>query len=174
MYGIRSLMKDTVSILKSDGSRVGPYQSVVTPSAITIMENVVDVDEGDHVLRQIPSGKEEVYLVLSADYSPGIGSIPPSYKLRVRKTTAISPEYPMPKSTTININNSTGVQVGDYNTQHIQAVFDGLIQEIEKSSASAEEKAEAKGRLSAFLSHPVVATVIGSAASALLGSLGAV
>lgn len=174
MSGLRRLMRDTVFIVKPDGSKIGPYQSAVTPDSITIMERAIDVDEGDHVIRPIPSGKEEVYLVLSADYHPGLGSIPPSYTLRVRKTTAILSEHPMSKSTTINIHNSTGIQVGDYNTQHIQATFNELIQKIEQSSASPEEKAEAKGRLSAFLSHPVVAAVMGSAASALLGSLAAV
>jgi hypothetical protein len=134
------------------------------------MEKSIDVDEGDNVVRLIPSGKEELYLILSADYSHGLQSIPPSYTLKVRRTTAL--RQPEMKSTTINIHNSTGIQVGDYNTQHIQATFNELIQQIEQSSASSAEKTEAKSRLAAFLEHPLVGSVLGSAADALLGTLG--
>lgn len=174
MSAFRRLMKDTVLIVKPDGQRLGPYQASVSADAITIMEKSIDVNEGDHVARAIPSGKEEIYLVLSADYSHGLHSIPPSYSLKVRKTTALSGRSAPMKSTTINIHNSTGVQVGDYNTQHIEATFNELIQRIEQSSASPAEKTEAKGRLAAFLEHPLVSSVLGGAAGSVLGALGGV
>lgn len=136
------------------------------------MEKEIDVDENDSVARPIPSGKEELYLVLSADYRQGLRTIPPHYVLKVRKTTALQTRQAEIKSTTININNSTGVQVGNYNTQHIQATFYELIQKIEQCPASPEEKAEAKSRLAAFLAHPLVGSVLGSAAGAVLGALG--
>ena len=69
MSAFRSLMKDSVYVVKNDGRRLGPYQSAVSSNSITIMEDEIDVDEGDHVARLIPSGKEEIYLVLSADFS---------------------------------------------------------------------------------------------------------
>lgn len=171
---LKSLMKDRVIIVKPDGRRLGPYQASVSSGSITIMEKAIDVDEGDHVARPIPSGKEELYLVLSADYSQGLHSIPPSYTLKVRKTTALSTRPAEMKSTTINIHNSNGIQVGDYNTQHLQATFNELIQRIEQSSASSAEKAEATSRLAAFLKHPLVVSVLGSAAGAVLGAIGGV
>ncbi len=171
MASLRSLMKDSVLIVKSDGRRLGPYQATVSSDSITIMEKAIDVDEGDHVARPIPSGKEELYLVLSADYSHGLHSIPPHYTLKVRKTTALPGGHAGMKSTTINIHNSTGVQVGDYNTQHIQATFNELVQQIDRSTASPAEKAEAKNRLAAFLEHPLVTSLLGSAASAVLGAI---
>lgn len=173
MTSLRKLLKDTIHIVKPDGRRLGPYQAAISPDSITIMERSLDVDEGDKVARLIPSGKEEIYLVLSADYSHGLLSIPPSYTLKVQKNTALATGSHNTKSTTININNSTGIQVGDYNTQHIQATFDELIQQIEQSLASPAEKAEAKSRLVAFLKHPLVTTILGSAATVLLGTLGA-
>lgn len=75
------------------------------------------------------------------------------------------------KSTTININNSTGIQVGDYNTQHIQAIFNELVEKIDHSTASPAEKAEAKSRLAAFLEHPLITSLLGSAASAVLSTV---
>lgn len=171
MVGFGSLARDEVFIVKTDGERIGPYKASVSPNSITIFEKAINVDEGDHVVRKIPNGKEEHYLVLSADYSPGLTAIPDHYSLKVRKTTALTTAQYEAKSTTVNIHNSTGFQVGDYNTQSIQATFNELIQQIDKSSASSEEKAEAKGRLATFLQHPLVSSVLGSAGGAVLGSL---
>lgn len=172
MSAFRSLLKDTVFIVKPTGQRLGPYKAAVSPGSITIMEKSMDVDEGDHVAREIPSGKEELYLILSADYSQGLQSIPPSYTLMVRKTTTLSAKPPSVKSTTINILNSTGVQVGDYNAQQIQATFNELVARIDQSEGTPAEKAEAKSRLAAFLQHPLVTSVLGGAAGAVLGALG--
>ena len=172
MSAFQSLMKDSVYIIKPDGRRLGPYQSAVSSDSVTILENAIDVDEGDHVARLIPSGKEEIYLVLSADFSHGLRSIPSSYILKVRKTTVLSSRPPTVKPTTINIHNSTGVQVGDYNTQHIQATFKELIQKIEQSSGTYAQKTEAKSRLTAFLEHPLVGAVLGGTASAVIGAIG--
>jgi hypothetical protein len=171
MRAFQNLLKDTVHIVKPDGKKIGPYKASVSSSSITIMEKSLDVDEGDHVSRHLPSGKEETYLVISADYSPGLSSIPPHYSLKVRKTTAIVNSASSMRSTTINIHNSTGIQVGDYNTQQIQAIFNELVQKIESSSGSASEKAEAKGRLEAFLEHPLVSSILGSAAGVVLSAL---
>ncbi len=172
MSPFRNPLKDTVFVVKADGQRLGPFKAAVSSNSIKIMEKLIDVDEGDHVARIIPSGKEEHYLILSADYSHGLHPIPPSYTLKVRKTTALAAKPVGLKSTTINIHNSTGVQVGDYNTQHIQATFNELIQRIDQSSASDGEKTDAKGRLAAFLEHPLVSSVLGGATGAILGALG--
>ncbi len=169
MSPFRSLLNDTVFIVKSNGHRLGPFKAAVSADSITIMEKAIDVDEGDHVAREIPSGKEEIYLILSADYSHGLRSIPPSYTLKVRKTTALPARSVDAKSTTINIHNSTGVQVGDYNTQQIQATFNEIVERIDRSSGSPEAKAEAKGRLAAFLQHPLVTSVLGAMAGSVLG-----
>lgn len=166
MSAFRNLMKDSVSILKSDGRRFGPYEAAVTPNSIVIMERSLDVDEGDHIIRPIPSGKEEMYLVLSADFSQGLRTNPSCYILKVHKTTALSMSHP-PRNTTINIHGSTGFQVGDHNTQNIQAAFTELIQRIEDSVAPPEQKADAKNRLAAFISHPLVTSVLGGAAGSL-------
>ena len=49
MASLRSLLKDTVLIVKPDGRRLGPYQAAVSSDSITIMEKSINVDEGDHV-----------------------------------------------------------------------------------------------------------------------------
>lgn len=70
----------------------------------------------------------------------------------------------------IVIQHSTGFQVGDHNSQSIS--INQILRGIEEADAPAEAKEEAKGRLRALLEHPLVNTVLGAAASAILGSLG--
>ncbi|EOP3659670.1 hypothetical protein OP161_RS05645, partial [Escherichia coli] len=63
-------------------------------------------------------------------------------------------------------------QVGNGNTQNIHNVFNQLLQQIEKSSASDEEKQEAKKRLAKFLEHPLVGSIVGGLAGSLPGLMG--
>ncbi|MBA3023420.1 MAG: hypothetical protein FP821_05925 [Sideroxydans sp.] len=64
---------------------------------------------------------------------------------------------------TININGSSNFQVGHGNTQEIQAGVSILLNAIEKSDASPQQKEEAKTLLRKFLEHPLVSAVAGGA-----------
>lgn len=171
MNPFRSLQNDTVFIEKSDGTRIGPFKTAVARDSATIFDGSIDVVEGDTLIRPLPSGREESFVIVSADFSQGLHSIPAHYSLKLRKTTAIS-EKPSTKQTTIHINNSTGIQVGDNNVLNIQNALNELIQKIESSDGSAQEKAQAKSRLSEFLSHPLVTSILGGVAGSLSGLLG--
>lgn len=63
-------------------------------------------------------------------------------------------------------------QVGNGNTQNIHHVFNQLLQQIDESTASDEEKQEAKSRLSKFLAHPLVGSIVGGLAGSLPGLIG--
>ena len=65
----------------------------------------------------------------------------------------------------INFHGSSNVQIGDHNTQNIINVFNDLIQKIESSSASEEEKNTAKSLLGEFLKHPLVTSIVGAVLS---------
>lgn len=70
------------------------------------------------------------------------------------------------------IQNSTGFQIGDHNSQQNIAVFiEKLIQGIEAADATPKEKAQAKGRLRALLEHPLVSAIVGAGVTALVDSL---
>jgi hypothetical protein len=73
--------------------------------------------------------------------------------------------------TNISINNSQGFQVGDHNTQNMVDAFKQIIERIEKSSGTSEEKEEAKSRLSHFLRHPLTSAVVGKAVEGAIGLL---
>ncbi len=63
-------------------------------------------------------------------------------------------------------------QIGNNNIMNIENMLLNLVEQIEKSDASEEEKKEAKSKLKAFLEHPLVNTIIGVAAGAALSKVG--
>ncbi len=69
------------------------------------------------------------------------------------------------------VNASGATQIGNNNTQSIENLFVSLVDQIENSSGTEEEKKEAKNRLRSFLEHPLVVKLLGAAATAALTSL---
>lgn len=162
---LRSLQRDKVFIEKADGSRTGPHKATVSQNTAIISDDQLDVNDGEKLIRPLPNGKEEVYLILNAEFSPGLASIPAHFNLTLQKATAV--QASPARQTTVNIHNSSGIQVGDHNVVNIQNALNELVQRIESSTAPHEQKAEAKGRLAALLEHPLVSAVLGGVVSGI-------
>nr|WP_320116177.1 hypothetical protein [uncultured Desulfuromonas sp.] len=64
-------------------------------------------------------------------------------------------------------------QFGNNNTQNIENVFTTIIEQIDQADASDVEKQEVKGRLKAFLEHPLTNTALGLS-PAVIQALGGV
>ena len=73
-------------------------------------------------------------------------------------------------SVIINGNNAN-VQIGNDNVQNISNVFKFMIEQIDKSNATKDEKRGAKEYLKKFIEHPLVNTILGTAGSALTNLL---
>ncbi len=173
MNPFASLQNDTVYIEKPSGDRSGPYKTAIVSKngfSASIFEATLEVEEGWRLIRPLPNGKEEPFTILEANYSPGLHTIPPHWTLKLRKESSLATgQRPAP---TINITNSSGIQIGDHNVQQIANSFIGLIENIESSSASSQEKNEAKGVLRRALENPTVAAVLGGAVAGVLALLG--
>jgi hypothetical protein len=118
----------------------------------------------------LPNGKEELFTILEANYSPGLHSIPSHWTLQLKKDSSLAAG---PRAATrINIDNSSGIQIGDHNVQHIANSFVGLVERIEASNTSAQDKAQAKGLLRDVLENPTVTAILGSATAGILALLG--
>ncbi|MFA5171723.1 MAG: RIP homotypic interaction motif-containing protein [Sulfuriferula sp.] len=175
MNPFASLQNDTVYIENNTGTRSAPYKTAIGSKnglSATIFEATLDAEEGWKLIRPLPSGKEEIFTILEANYSPGLHSIPPHWKLKLRKDSSMLNSPKPPQATTINITNSQGIQIGDHNVQHIASSLIGLVEKIESTNMPAQEKAEAKGLLRDLMSNPVVASILGSATSGVLALLG--
>ena len=70
-----------------------------------------------------------------------------------------------------NITVNGPAQVGNGNVQNIESLFYNLVEQIDKSNATEEEKKEAKGLLRSFLEHPLTSAVVGGATGGLIGFL---
>jgi len=174
MNPFASLHNDTVYIVSDAGVRSAPYKTAIGSKnglSCSIFEASLEIEEGWKLIRPLPSGKEEIFTVLEANYSPGLHSIPPHWTLKLQKDGSMINKPKAQQATTINISNSQGIQIGDHNVQHIANSLAGLIEKIESSSALPQDKAAAKGILRELVSNPVVAAVLGAATSALFAML---
>ena len=161
------LMSDIVMLVKAGGDRHGPYKSVLTSDKCMINDASLDAEPGDEIVRTLPNGRDEHYIILRADFRQGFGGIPSGYDLALTKRQQILPHKP--KETTVNIHNSTGFQVGDYNVQNIQAALLSLERAIDSQDAPDSAKSDAKAKLKALLQHPLVVSVLGGLAGGAAG-----
>jgi len=152
---------------KKDGSVVGPYKAIFAGNKIIVPDAHADIEEGDVILRKLPSGKDERSVVTEATFFQKMHSIPSHYQIKFRKGSPN--KMPDKPSQNITIHGAQSVQIGDFNTQNVINSFKALKNQIESSSASDEQKEEAKSLLSSFLKHPLVSSILGAAAGAVLG-----
>jgi hypothetical protein len=68
----------------------------------------------------------------------------------------------------ISVTQSNHVQIGDGNVQDVSIHVAGLVEAIENSSGSEEEKRQAKSLLKRFLEHPLVTAIGGGLASSII------
>lgn len=164
MNPFADLQNDSVYIEKLSGERTGPYKTNIGSKggfSASIFEATLDVEEGWKLIRPLPNGKEELFTILEVNYRAGLHSIPPHWTLKLRKESSLAEASRV--TTTINIANSSGIQIGDHNVQHIANSFVALIEKIEASNTTDQEKASAKGLLRSVLENPTVAAVLGGA-----------
>ncbi|WP_170140617.1 RIP homotypic interaction motif-containing protein [Kushneria indalinina] len=163
-----SLLKeyeDEARVEKKDGSVIGPYKAAFPGKTIFILDEKADVEEGDIILRKLPSDKDERCIVTEVTfYKRGVTGMGAHYQVKYRKGGQSEIQKP---AHTINIHGAQSVQVGDYNTQNIVNSFEALVKKIESADLSSEQKEEAKGMLRKLLEHPAVVSVIGAATGAV-------
>lgn len=159
--------REDARVEKPNGDVFGPYKAMFAGNTIFIDDPKADVEEGDSILRLLPNGKDErSYVTEATFYNMGVGRMGPHYQIKFKKGGAPVEHKPVQN---FHINNAQSIQIGDFNTQNVVNSFDALVKKIESSSASPEEKEEAKSLLSKFLAHPVVVSVLGAAAGAIIG-----
>ena len=156
---------DEIRIEKPNGTVIGPYKASFPGKTIFILDEKADVEESDVILRKLPNGRDERFIVTDATfYKYGIGGIGPHYQIKSNKGGQAEMQKSGP---TINIHGAQSVQVGDHNTQNIVNSFEALVKKIESSDLPSGQKDEAKGIIRKLLEHPAVVSVIGAAVGAV-------
>ena len=165
---LQRLMTDNVFFENDRGERIGPFKTKFGNSDITVFDDKLVVKEGDVVIQPLPNGTEDRFVITDTNFSSGLGPVPPFYTINIVKESKQQRKEKLAANTTFHINNSN-VQVGDGNVQNIVNSFEQLVQEIDNSSSTPDQKEEAKGLLKSLITNPTVAAVLGGAVSGLLG-----
>lgn len=167
------MMTDTVYLEDKSGNRSGPFKSAIASEKsgkkkAPIFDESLHIVEGYKLIRQLPNGNEETYMIAEADFTSAFGGIPACWDLTLSKS-GVLPKGPTP--TTINIHNSQGIQIGDHNVQHIANSLIGLLESIDASNEPEAAKKKAKSLIRDVLENPTVAAILGGAAAGVAGLL---
>lgn len=165
------LLGDEIYIISPSGQDTkGPVKASVQGDKVYVFDQTIVIEEGGKILRTLPNGKCESRTILQVDFiqAPSQMREGTHYEIITRKDTSL---VDPPSKTTINISHSQGIQIGNGNVQNIVASLDALRKAIECADVPVEQKAEAKQKLKAFLSHPLTIAVLGAAAGKLIGML---
>lgn len=104
---------DKISLAKSDGTLVKEnVPAIVTKGQVITWDTSLPVEVGDHLLRQLPNGFVEDFIVDDPTYYGDVGGIGAHFQIKVRKSGR-----PMAPPSTI-INNITG----DYARVNVHSV----------------------------------------------------
>jgi hypothetical protein len=81
------MLRDRVTLVKKDGSIAGEdVKCIVTKGNIQIHDPMLPIEVGDHLLRKLPNGSVEDYIVENPQLHSGVGSIQAFYIVDVRRT----------------------------------------------------------------------------------------
>lgn len=85
---LQNLMKDKVTLVKKNGTILAEdIAAAVTPGQITTFVTKFPIEVEDHLLRQLPNGLVEDFVVTDPGYHSGLaGAIPPTYQVKVRRS----------------------------------------------------------------------------------------
>jgi hypothetical protein len=86
---LRHMLTDTVSLVKQDGRRIDNIKAHVQPEKVFIDDTSLPFQEGDRILRELPSGQVEEYRIIDTGYQSGMGGIEPHYQMKVQKLTSL-------------------------------------------------------------------------------------
>jgi len=82
---LRNMMLDTVTLVKKDGTKHEDIQASVQTGKIFIADGSVPLEEADRLVRALPNGMEESFIVEDRGYYTRHGDIPEHYQAIVRR-----------------------------------------------------------------------------------------
>ena len=84
-----AIPKEPVTLMKKDGTIFrSDIPAVVSDGQIRTFVTDLRIEVGDHILRQLPNGLLEDYIVDEPRYNNGIGPIPANYAVKVHRSDA--------------------------------------------------------------------------------------
>lgn len=79
------MMNDLVTLVKKSGEvHRENIKALVSDNSVHIMDGKLPIEKDDHLLRPLPNGLVEDYIVVSPGFQRGMGGIPDFFKAKVR------------------------------------------------------------------------------------------
>ena len=165
---LEKLYTDDAYILDEYGTKSGPYKTRFSSgNTLTFLDETLEiiVDTGYKILRVLDDGEEMVFNVVAYDFQERINRIPPQHLLKIENTNK-----PHVKTVLVQQRNenTTTFQMGDSNVVNIPGSFIELIERINASDSTSEEKEEAKSVIKKLLENPTISGILGEATLGLL------
>jgi hypothetical protein len=138
---LESMMRDKVTLFKQNGEKYENIKSNVQTKKIFINDSTLPIEEGDYLVRELPNGLEENYLVIDRGFYSDFHGIKAHYQVSVQKETtrklelnkAINNYNFNGTSEKINVN-SIDNSVNVKNIIHNRQLFDNM-REVAKNNS---------------------------------------
>lgn len=79
--------REKVKIKKSNNSLIDDVEALFSNYTVLVEDISIIIEDGDYILRTLPNGLVEEYLVIDNGYISGNGNIPSHYQISVKKNT---------------------------------------------------------------------------------------
>ncbi|MDM5271968.1 hypothetical protein PGH07_07240 [Sulfurovum sp. zt1-1] len=159
---------DDAYILDEHGNKSGPYKTRFgSGKTLTFLDEMLEivVDTGYQIIRPLDDGSEMVFNVIAYDFQEKINRIPPQHILKIENAYEPHVETePVRK----NVDDFNVFQAEDNKVINIPDSLIELIERINASDCTLEEKEEAKSVIKKLLENPTVSAILKDAASGLL------
>lgn len=154
---LERMMRDTLELLKKDGSRTPGIKGSVQDGMIRTFNSALLIEPHDLIIRKASNGLEETYEVINPVFHEGFARIPSSYQIEVRKLGVPEAKQHV-QSITFNVtgtgarinSNSTDNSTNTINTgSQVMNHLDTIRKELAAANLSEDQAAEAADVLDA-------------------------
>lgn len=133
---LNRFMSDRVTLVKKDGQRIEDIPANVQTKKIFIDDASIPIEEEDKIVRTLPNGLVESYVVLDRGYYGAFGGLKAHYQVEVRKETR--PQTESGKTTIYNLHGANSrVNIGshDASTNIVNVTEQTLFAEMQRVAA---------------------------------------
>lgn len=165
---LEKLYTDDAYIVDEYGTKRGPYKTRFgRGNTLTFLDETlaIVVDAGYKILRPLEDGEVMVFDVIAYEFQEKINRIPPQHVLKIENTAKPRVET---ETVQTNIENSKAFQVEENHVINIPESLIELVEKINVSDSTLEEKEEAKIVIKKLLENPTVSGILGEATIGLL------
>lgn len=157
MNPFADLLKDVVYIENNSGERQGPYKTNLSTGRATIFDKNLKIEPGYFLVQSLPDGREKKYTVTRIKQAMGMLDIPESQILEFDKDFIVSTPSQKQQPGKETTNEKAFLKMINY-----------LIQKVETSEETQENRIIAKLKIKELVTNPVIRKIVGKDAEKLL------